>query len=62
MNGKVTVICDDGKKRRNYVLNEPNKALYIPEMIWDEQIYNSKDSVLLVLSDTNYDSDDAKII
>ena len=58
LNGKVTVICDDGKKRRNYVLNEPNKALYIPEMIWDEQIYYSEDSVLLVLSNTNYDPDD----
>ena len=52
LNGKVTVICDDGKKRRNYVLNEPNKALYIPEMIWDEQIYTSPDSVLLSICNT----------
>ena len=58
LTGKVTVVCDDGKKRRNYVLNEPNKALYIPEMIWDEQLYYSEDSVLLVLSNTNYDPDD----
>ena len=58
VNGGVTVICDDGKKRRNYVLNEPNKALLIPEMIWDEQVYHSKSSVLLVLSNTNYDVND----
>ena len=58
VNGGVTVICDDGKKRRNYVLNEPNKALLIPEMIWDEQIYDSKDSILLVLANTNYDPSD----
>ena len=58
INGGVTVICDDGKKRRNYVLNEPNKALLIPEMIWDEQVYHSKSSVLLVLSNTNYDVND----
>ena len=58
VSGGVTVVCDDGKERRNYVLNEPNRALYIPEMIWDEQIYYSEDSVLLVLSNTNYDPDD----
>ena len=58
LNGKVTVICDDGKKRRNYVLNEPNKALYIPEMIWDEQIYVDKKTLLLVIANTNYNKDD----
>ena len=58
VNCGVTVICDDGKKRRNYVLNEPNKALLIPEMIWDEQVYHSESSVLLVLSNTNYDVND----
>ena len=54
----MTVICDDGKKRRNYVLNEPNKALLIPELIWDEQVYHSENSVLLVLSNTNYEMND----
>jgi|TARA_B100000287_G_scaffold206024_1_gene194340 dTDP-4-dehydrorhamnose 3,5-epimerase-like enzyme len=58
VSGGVTVVCDDGKERRNYVLNEPSRALYIPEMIWDEQIYQSEDSVLLVLSNTNYEPDD----
>ena len=56
--GSVTVVCDDGRKRKNYVLDEPSRALYIPEMIWDEQVYKDKNSVLLVLSNTNYDSDD----
>tara|TARA_Y100000593_G_scaffold63559_1_gene117456 strand:+ start:280 stop:696 length:417 start_codon:yes stop_codon:yes gene_type:complete len=58
VSGGVTVVCDDGKERRNYVLNEPSRALYIPEMIWDEQIYQSENSVLLVLSNTNYEPDD----
>jgi dTDP-4-dehydrorhamnose 3,5-epimerase-like enzyme len=53
--GKVTVICDDGKERQKYILNNASEALYIPEMIWDEQIYYDKNSVLLVLSDTHYD-------
>ena len=58
LNGSVEVLCDDGRNRKIYVLDEPNKALYIPELIWDEQRYLSKDSVLLVLSNTNYDTDD----
>jgi dTDP-4-dehydrorhamnose 3,5-epimerase-like enzyme len=58
VSGRVTVACDDGKTKRNYVLDEPSRALYIPEMIWDEQIYHSEDSVLLVLANTNYDFSD----
>ena len=58
LNGSVEVLCDDGRNRKIYVLDEPNKALYIPELIWDEQRYLSKDSVLLVLSNTNYDISD----
>ena len=58
VSGGVTVICDDGENRRNYVLNRPNEALLIPEMIWDEQVYHTKSSMLLVLSNTNYDVND----
>lgn len=57
--GSVSVKCDDGMGGiRHDLLDKPWKALYIPEMIWDEQIYSDKDSVLLVLSNTNYNSSD----
>ena len=57
--GSITVRCDDGLGfASSYILDKPWKALYIPEMIWDEQIYASEDSVLLVLSNTIYDSSD----
>ena len=58
LNGSVEVLCDDGTNRNIYVLDKPNRGLYIPELIWDEQRYLSKDSVLLVLSNTNYDIND----
>ena len=54
VNGSVTVVCDDGFERKEWVLDEPYKALYIPEMIWDEQIYKDENSVLLVLANTVY--------
>ena len=29
LNGKVKVLCDDGKNRKEWVLDKPNQALYI---------------------------------
>ena len=43
---------------RTWQLNQPWKALYIPEMIWDEQVYVTQDSVLLVLANTIYEFSD----
>ena len=58
LNGKVKVLCDDGKNRKEWVLDKPNQALYIPNLIWDEQTYLTSGSVLLVLTNTNYDPSD----
>ena len=58
LNGKVKVLCDDGKNRKEWVLDKPNQALYIPNLIWDEQTYLIPGSVLLVLANTWYDKSD----
>ena len=59
INGAVDVRCDDGMGGvRTWQLNQPWKALYIPEMIWDEQIYIDHNAVLLVLANTAYDPSD----
>ena len=56
--GKILVTCKDGKNQVKYLLDTPQQALYIPELIWDEQIYFSSDSILLVVSNTDYDNND----
>tara|TARA_R110000765_G_scaffold80379_3_gene157788 strand:- start:791 stop:1210 length:420 start_codon:yes stop_codon:yes gene_type:complete len=53
LNGTVDVICKDGKNKKRYTLDSPQKGLYIPAMIWDEQIYG-KDAVLVSLCSTPY--------
>ena len=56
LSGEIECICKDssgGKKR--VTLDYPTKGLYIPEMIWDEQIYKSGESILLSLASTKYD-------
>tara|TARA_Y100000034_G_scaffold61213_1_gene74324 strand:- start:1248 stop:1664 length:417 start_codon:yes stop_codon:yes gene_type:complete len=58
LNGEVEVMCDDGYERKTWILNNPSDALYIHELIWDEQIYTSNDTVLLVLSNTSYNPKD----
>ncbi len=58
LNGEIIVKCDDGDKKNTWKLNKLNQALYIPEMIWDEQVYSTPDSVLLVFANTYYDESD----
>ena len=58
VHGKVEVLVDDGKKQQKYLLESPQQVLYIPEMIWDEQVYLTEDTVLLVFSNTKYNPED----
>ena len=58
LSGEIEVVVDDGDHRKKYKLTKPHQAIYIPEMIWDEQRYMSENSVLLVLSNTHYNSKD----
>ena len=58
LSGEVRVMCDDGFSKATWILDKPNQALYIPEMIWDEQVYVTQNSVLLVLANTMYESED----
>ena len=54
LSGEIDVIVDDGVHRKKYRLSKPYEAVYIPEMIWDEQIYKDENSVLLLLANTVY--------
>lgn len=58
LSGKCLVTCKNGKEVEEYTLETPDVGLLIKNMIWDEQIYASKDTVLLVLSNTKYDKSD----
>ena len=58
VNGRINVTCDDGNTRQTFSLDSPNKALYIPEMIWDECEYTLQNSILMVVSSTSYNPKD----
>lgn len=54
ISGRLTVKCFDGKETREYELDEPNKAVYIPTGIWSEETYHTEDTVLLCLASHRY--------
>ncbi len=58
VHGICRVVCDDGKERKEFILDRPNRALVVPCGIWAEQFYESKDSVVMVFCDLPYDEAD----
>ncbi len=58
LKGECIVTCKDGFKVEHHSLNHPGIGLFIDNMLWDEQVYKSKDTILLVLSSTLYEKSD----
>lgn len=54
--GKSKVRLTDGEESFVVELNKPMMGIYIPKMIWKDMYDFSRDSVLLVLASTHYDS------
>ena len=57
LEGKCTVTCDDGKTKKQIVLDNPSQGLLIPSGIWAGQKYEPL-TILMVLTDMLYDEDD----
>lgn len=58
MRGSVSVVCDDGRQRQEFLLDSPQLGLYLPPMVWGTQYKYSADAMLLVLASHRYDPDD----
>ena len=53
--GSFEVLLDDGKTKRQIMLNRPNVGLHIPPMIWASEMNFSAGSICLVLASHLYD-------
>ena len=58
LNDEIEVVCRDGFNEKRFLLDSPQQGLYLPSMIWDEQIYKSSSSILLSICNTKYDRED----
>lgn len=56
--GSCAVVADDGRYRREVVLDSAEKGIYLPPMTWGIQYKYSSDAVLLVFASHQYDSAD----
>jgi len=56
--GSVTCMVDDGDRRRTYVLDRPDRGLYMPAMTWGTQYEYTSDAVLAVFASLPYDPAD----
>ena len=57
LNGNCQVRCHDGSNEKTFQLSSPLEGLYIPAMIWGEQVYDN-DTILLILASTHYEKED----
>ena len=58
VSGSLSVICDNGSEREEFVLDSPSIGLYIPPGVWGIQYKHSADCVLLVCASHEYDAND----
>lgn len=58
LRGSVTALVDDGRDRRELVLDSPDQGLYVPAMVWGTQYRYSNDAVLLVYASRPYEDAD----
>ncbi|NCP88395.1 MAG: hypothetical protein CO094_09840 [Anaerolineae bacterium CG_4_9_14_3_um_filter_57_17] len=56
--GQCAVVVDDGQRRAEVLLNQPNLGLYLPPMVWGVQCNYSPDAVLLVFASRPYEAED----
>lgn len=54
--GECKVKVNDGKNEEIIILDKPHKGIYLDKMVWKDMYDFSEDSVLLAVSDNNYDS------
>ncbi|MGI2327674.1 sugar 3,4-ketoisomerase [Planococcus sp. YIM B11945] len=58
MSGSCRVVLDDGKTKKNVVLDSPEKGLLIDSMVWREMHDFSNECVLMVMANEYYEESD----
>ncbi|MCA0349643.1 MAG: FdtA/QdtA family cupin domain-containing protein [Bacteroidetes bacterium] len=58
LSGSFSVTLDDGKLKRNFLLNQPYQGLLIPPGLWRDLDNFSSGSICMVLASDVYDEND----
>lgn len=58
LSGNFALDLTDGHKQETFMMSRPDRAVYVPPMIWVRLHNFSADAVCLVLASTGYDPGD----
>ena len=58
ISGSCEIEVDNGLERKLFKLNNPSEGLFIDGVIWREIKFLTKETVLVVLADNEYDEED----
>ncbi len=58
LNGSCRILVNDGFTKDEYLLDQPDKGLYLGNNIWREMYNFSDNCILMVLASELYNSDD----
>jgi dTDP-4-dehydrorhamnose 3,5-epimerase-like enzyme len=58
LSGSMRIKIDDGYNKSEHWLRNPQKGLYIKQMIWREMDFFSQGAVCMVLASQRYDEED----
>lgn len=58
LKGSFKMVMDDGTKKEEVILDQPDRGLVIPPMVWHEMHDISEDCIMLVLADDYYNEID----
>ncbi len=55
--GSIEFEVNDGENKKTIIINNPSKAVYVPNQIWTETNYLKKNSVVTCYCSENYNED-----
>jgi len=58
LQGSCNVVVDDGLRRQEFILNQPNIGVHLPPLTWGVQYKYSADAILFVFASHYYDSNE----
>ena len=58
LSGSLEVVVFDGKEEKKYFLNRSYNGLYIPNKLWRHMENFATNTLVLVISSTNFDEND----
>ncbi len=58
VSGSCRMVLDDGRERVEHIIDRPNKAIFVRNMVWREMHDFSEDCVLVVVASEVYDERD----